>query len=158
MTTTTIIGTLFLLLGAALFLGVAWLFVLARGSLHWAATQGLVTSSKVDSTFESTGSYRKSHRLVLTYQYTVDGTTLTGHRIQFGDAFWSSTRSPEMAERLRRKYSGGQEVTVHYDPARPGRCTLIRNVEPKPYYLLFAVALGLVAAGVAVLAGMIRVL
>lgn len=158
MTSTTLIGALFLVLGSALFVGTAWLFTLARRSRQWASTQGLIISSKVDSTFDTTGSNRMSHRLILTYRYTVDGRSLTGHRVQFGDSFWSSTRSRDLAERLGRKYPEGQEVAVYYDPARPERCTLTRNVEPKPYYSLFAIALGLMTAGLAVLAGLIRVL
>lgn len=158
MATTGIVGTLFLVFGTALFLGVGWLLVLARRSQHWASTRGRVVSSKIDSTFDTTGSNRMSHRLILAYRYTVDGDTLTGDRLQFGDTFWSSTRSRDLAEKLGRKYPEGQEVTVYCDPAHPDRCTLTRNVESKPYFLLFAVALGLVAAGWAVLAGLVRVL
>lgn len=157
MTDTAIVGDLFLVLGAALLIGVAWLFGLARSSASWASAPGRVTSSKIDSSFDTTAPMRMDHRLLLAYEYEVAGRTLTGHRLEFGDAFWGRVTSRDRVERIRRDYAEGQEVTVFYDPARPSRCTLTRDFDAKRFYKLLAVGLGLVVVGFAVRNGLIAV-
>jgi len=156
MTTAAIVGNLLLFLGAALLIGAASLFHLARSSRSWASAPGRVTSSKIDRSFDMTAPMRMDHRLLVTYEYEVDGRTLRGRRVAFGDTFWAATSSRDRAERIGRDYPQGQAVTVFYDPAHPGRCTLTRDVEAAGFYKLLAVALGLLVVGLAVSNGQIR--
>ena len=157
MTTAAIVGNLFLFLGAALLFGVAWLFHLARSSRSWASAPGRVTASKIDRSFDMTAPMRMDNRFLVTYKYEIAGRTLTGHRVAFGDSFRAATTSRDRAERTGRDYPQGQAVTVFYDPAHPGRCTLARDVDAAGFYKLLAVALGLLVVGLAVSNGQIRV-
>ena len=157
MSTAAIVGDLLVFLGAALLIGVAWLFHLARSSRSWASAPGRVISSKIDRSFDMTAPMRMDHRLLLTYEYEVAGNTLRGHRVAFGDSFWAATSSRDRAERIGRDYPQDQAVTVFYDPAHPGRCALTRDVEAAGFYKLLAVAFGLLVVGLAVSNGQIRV-
>jgi hypothetical protein len=157
MTVTAIMGGLFLALGIGLLTGVAWLFMLARASSSWPPAPGRVVSSKVEVSYGTRQSTRTSYRLALRYEYEVDGRTLTGQRVAFGDTFWASTRSRDDAERMQRVYPEGKEVTVFHDPVHVGRCTLDRSFNGRRYYQLFAVAVGLVVAGIAIFTGHIHV-
>ncbi len=72
-------------------------------------------------------------------------------------AFWASTSSRDDAERMQRVYPEGKEVAVFHDPVHVGRCTLDRSFNGRRYYQLFAVAVGLVVAGIAIFTGHIHV-
>jgi len=151
-----VVGGLFLVLGAALLIPMAWLPTLARTSRSWTSAPGQIVSSKIDVVYRSRHS-SSLFRVAVRYQYRVERDTLTGRRIAFGDRFWSSFQSQSQAEAARQAYPEGKDVTVFYDPARPARCTLDRNLDRGRYFRLTAAAVGLLAAGAAVLTGHIQV-
>jgi hypothetical protein len=144
--------------GGALFVGVAALFLVARGSRAWSQTEGRIlsavylTGSSVDAT--NAGGYWA--QLKVEYEYHVGDRTLTGQRVWFGQSMWNRkwARTPE--ER-RPPFKPGERVPVYYDPAHPERCTLWRHVPVDRFRDLLIVAAIFVIAGVGVLTGHVQV-
>jgi hypothetical protein len=145
----TVVGGLFVAVGAALAAGVGW--------LRWLATRSESWPSEVVSGDSGTRRQRPSERLRVTYAFSVDGREHVGDRIAFGDALWGWTRDREHVGWRMSRYPVGAAVTVYYDPARPERCTLTRGPDGAPFGPLLAVAALLFAAGWGAILGWIRV-
>jgi hypothetical protein len=151
-----VVGGLFVVLGIALLTGVGWLYAQARESVSWPSTSGRIVSADREAS-TGRGQGTTSYRLVLSYEYSVAAQRFAGHRVSFGDLFFTWTRSSSEAERRRQRYPPGGEVTVWYDAKRPERCTLVNGLGDAPFYPAISVALILAAAGVAAMLGLIRV-
>ena len=151
-----VVGGLFVVLGIALLTGVGWLYAQARESVSWPSTSGRIVSADRE-TSTGRGQGTTSYRLVLTYEYSVAGRRLSGHRVSFGDLLWTWSRSSSEVERRRQRYPPGGEVTVWYDAKRPERCTLVNGLGDAPFHPTLLVGLILAAAGVAAMLGLIRV-
>src|SRR5262252_4687530 len=86
MTDATIVGGLFVVVGCALLVGVAWLYLQAQASLSWVSTSGEVVSAERDTDGRPAAN---SSRIIVTYSYRVGQRTFQGHRVTFGDVIWN---------------------------------------------------------------------
>jgi len=147
--TPTLVGVLFIVLGAVLFIVVGRQYLVARGSAAWSQTQGRIVSES-----PAEGVPHVNQPLVR-YEYEVNGRMLTGARTAFGDSgwgwIWTSMREPPFG------HKPDQAVTVYYDPSRPERCTLSRVVPHWWFQQVFVAAAVLILAGIGVLTGHIAV-
>ena len=91
---------------------------------------------------------RASHDSVasLTYEYAVDGRTYRSRRVDYAGRGAGAGAGAVLA-----RYAPGAEVAVRYDPRRPARSVLEPGVGVANY-LRLTVALGMLAAGLAMLA------
>jgi hypothetical protein len=103
--------------GGALAYGV-WTYRLARESVTWPHADGRIVSSEVE-----THSSKKSttHGAEIRYEFTVNGTTVTGKRVAYGD-YRSSDSSH--AKEIVARYPAGKIVAVAYRPRDPTQCVL----------------------------------
>lgn len=114
-------------------------------SRRWPTTTGTVTATGVDSRSSTEGG-GSSYKPGLQYEYTVDGTSYVSTRYALGDSE-PSFDSREAAESwLAENYPVDAEVTVHYDPDRPGSALLEPGSGGSVSTLLF----GLVFTGLGV--------
>ncbi len=127
-----IIGLLFLLgtvgLGVWLAGSNIWGVWVAIQSKSWPSTNGLITASNVCESYHKSGT---EYYPCLQYQYTVNGSTLTGDQIygvprQSGDYY--------AALDLADTYSVGKQVLVYYDPRSPATACLEPGVIPWETY------------------------
>lgn len=115
---------------------------------RWPTTTGRIVSSGADA-YEDwrdrlARSYpRTFHKAAVVYRYEVNGREYLGDRVRLGVVV--SATSPGVARRLAAKYPVGREVTVYYDPQRPGESVL----RPRSLWHLL---IWLVAAGMLYLA------
>lgn len=108
----------------------------AKASVDWPTAQGKVVTSSVESV-RSTGSKAKNatyHARIL-YEFPVDGRTVNGNRVAYGD-YGSS--SPSHARQMVERYPPGKRITVYYMPGNPQECLL----EPGPKAQSWALPLG----------------
>jgi len=155
MTTPVVVGVFLILIGAALLIGVGALYLMARGSVTWSQTQGrILSASLATSAHDGTGG--RNYRTLVQYEYAVNGRTLQGTRIQFGDSLfgWNIASSLRPA---RLDFTLDQLVTVYYDPAHPERCTLSRVVPQWWFQQLLVVAVIIVLFGIGALTGRVDV-
>jgi len=153
----TIVGGLFVAIGAALGAGIARLFWLATRSTSWPSVAGVVHGAEVIGGDSDASRRRPSERLRVTYAFSVDGRECLGDRIAFGDGLWGWTRDRAHLAGRQARYPVGAAVTVYYDPARPARCTLTRGPDGAPFGPFLALAGLLFAAGWGAILGWIRV-
>ena len=128
------------------------LFFEARSSAHWPQTPGEIVESSVKTRMTrgsslrhgGTGSYRVWWP-VLRYSYAAEGVPHSATRLSYG-VETNETMDRNKAESVARKYPLGKKVTVYYDPARPGRATLIAGTSElglvKPGFGLFMIGVG----------------
>lgn len=113
-------GLGFLLIGVVIFFAGLRDLHKAKASSGWPATQGVITATRVrvDDRGESSESYHPE----VTYTYSVLGMSYEGHRRIIG-----ATRSygnRRAAEAFLASYPVGKQVTVYYDPNKPGEAVL----------------------------------
>ena len=155
MTTTVVVGWFLIVLGVALLTGVGALYLMARGSGKWSQTQGRILTASFAHTVHD-GTVGRNYRVLVTYEYTVDGRALQGTRIQFGDSLFGWN----FASSLRPVHLGfkpDQPVTVYYDPAHPGRCTLSRVIPQWWFQQLLFAAVIILLFGIGALTGHVTV-
>jgi hypothetical protein len=157
MSTATVIGWLLVALGAALLLTATVLFVQARRSSGWPSIRGKVLTSTRESLSATSKTGGTTYKLRVTYAYDVAGSRYEGHRVAFGDNLWGGSRSRDEIDERVKFFHPGREVTVHYDPGSPARCTLTPGVGDLPFSKTFVVAAGLIVVGAAALEGWIKV-
>jgi hypothetical protein len=154
----TVVGGLFVAVGAALGVGVGWLRWLGGRSRSWPSVPGVVRAVEVvGGGSDGSRRQRPSERLRVTYAFSVDGRDHVGDRIAFGDSLWDWTRDRDHLARRMSRYPVGAPVTVYHDPARPERCTLTRGPDGAPFGPFLAVAGFLFSAGWGAILGWIRV-
>jgi hypothetical protein len=109
----------------------------------FAEVPGTVVSSEVKTTTDSDGD--DSHRLAITYRYTVNGLEFTRDRYRYA-AFGTNDKS---WHRIAKGLPPGTAVPVYHDPANPGEATLTRGPQGFDLFLAnFLVPFNLIAVGV----------
>src|ERR1017187_420815 len=119
----TMLGPIFILVGAAMF--AIWLFLRkkAMATGQWPSTRGRVVASDVYLHRGTEGPGTEEVRV--TYDYAVAGATLHGHRISMGGSGSGSIKA-QFA-----RYQPGAEVDVFYDPNKPASAVLERKLPGK---------------------------
>ncbi len=118
----------------------------AKRSAAWPQVKGKVLTSRVS---RREGSYS----VRLEYEYAVDGVQYTSDRIKFG-ATVTVGSGKEEANAITERYPVGSEVTVYYDPHKPSRSVLEREVEARANFIDVLFAVLLVGIGTYVLSGL----
>ena len=117
------IGSLILLLGAAIMLAVGvFNRRRAQASQGWPMVLGRVTDSRVVSANVEGGTTYEAH---VRYAYDVHGRAFEYARLAFGDA--GTDGSQAAAQRLAARYPAGAIVHVYYNPANPQDAVLERR-------------------------------
>lgn len=112
----------------------------AAATTQWPSVDGTVVRSGVASPDQASSGGTTKYRAEVIYEYTVDGTGLTGRRISAAD-FATNDRS--MIQAILDRYPVGRIVTVHYQPDDPREAVL----EPGLRALSFLIpAIGLATA------------
>jgi hypothetical protein len=119
----TMLGSGFILVGAAMF--AIWLFLRkkAKATGQWPSTRGRVVASDVYLNRSTEGPGMEEVRV--TYDYAVAGATLRGNRISMGGSGSGGIKA-QFA-----RYQAGAEVDVFYDPNKPASAVLERNLPGK---------------------------
>lgn len=115
----------------------------AAASTAWPTTDGRITASRVERVKQG-GDRKASFTADITYEYALDGRTLEGDRVWFGDDYSASDASAFRAAVDR--YPVGKAVKVHYDPAEPAESVL----EPGATWsgsALYFIGLGVITLG-----------
>jgi hypothetical protein len=153
-----VVGLVFLVIGLVLFAGAAALFARGRAAAGWASAAGRITTSRLEQDVSiQQGGRSRTYRVRLAYEYEVDGRRFTGSRREFGESLFGWMSSRDRARALLDLFPEGRDVTVHYDPAHPERCTLSREVDASRFGQLLVAAAIIAAAGAGVLAGLVKV-
>lgn len=129
-------GFIFGLVFTAIGFSVAYFFGLpivtqAKASLEWPQVSGVVTSSEVESHRGDDGTVYSSE---VTYDYTVEGKTMSGDVVYFGDNVRSSSKST--ASTTVKKYPVGKEIQVHYSPDSHDKCVIEPGTTWSSYFIL----------------------
>lgn len=105
---------------------------LASASLRWPTAAGRITHSDVieeivedkgsDDDKSRTSKFQHRYQVDLRYAYEVGKRDFIGTEVNWGGTMISGLR--EVAEEAAAKYRPGQNVTVYYDPERPGHAVL----------------------------------
>lgn len=100
----------------------------------WPTTQGEVISSSIGTEHSGTaGNSNTTFKAKIKYQYEAGGRTRQHHKLCIGGQLQVSWRSK--AEEYCRRYSVGQQVTVHYNPKNPADAVLEVREETSWLYL-----------------------
>jgi hypothetical protein len=96
----------------------------AETSQAWPGTQGRVIESRVEShtSTDSDGHHNTDYKAIVRYTYSVMGQEYSANRVAFGAR--SSNRNA--ASEVVNRYPLDQQVTVYYDPDKPGQAVLER--------------------------------
>lgn len=99
----------------------------AEASQAWPSAVGQVTAAEVKQSVstDDDGNTSYAYYPSVTYEYQVADQVYTGKRIAFGGIVASGSSAKAAAE-LARFPVGGQ-VTVYYDPGKPGEAVLERK-------------------------------
>jgi hypothetical protein len=125
--------------GAATLALAGWPIVKARRARGWPKVKATVLKTKVIPT--SGDSERPAgSRFEISYRYGVGDSTYTSDRLSYFHAS-SRNRYRGAAEKLRKRFTEGSTIRVHYDPSDPAQSTIDTAV-PWGYY--FAAGLGLI--------------
>jgi hypothetical protein len=152
MTNAVVVGWLFIVIGALMFVSIGVLILFSRRSRGWPSVTGRVLSSEVARSRNVGGSYR----LAVTYEYDVAGRRYEGTRVAFGDSLWGWLRSRGVVERLCAAHAPDEEIVVYYEARLPSLSTLNRKIDDMAYYALVT-SLLLTTAGIGALQGWIPV-
>ena len=92
--------------------------VRAKASLDWPSAPGKIIASSVEKHRSSRSNGRSSttYHAEIRYAFSVDGRSLTGSRVAYGD-YGSS--DPDHAREIAGRYPVGKPVTVYYMPENP---------------------------------------
>lgn len=115
----------------------------AAASATWPATDGTITHSELNRE-EQGGKEKTLFSMDVRYDYVLDGRTLEGTRVWFGDGY--STSDETAFREAVNRYPAGKDVRVHYDPAEPG----VSVLEPGPTWsasIWYLVGIGLMVFG-----------
>lgn len=128
------ISITFSLFGAAVVAFAAWSLLRAWQSRHWPQAIGTIVTSKVHQYYDrNTLMYRPE----ISYRYSVSGQEYVSDRRVFGGD--AGLNWPGPAEEIVARYSPNANVSVRYNPARPGQAVLLPGQYRVP---LFGLAFG----------------
>ena len=134
-----------MLLGAGLFMAANSL-----SSYSWGTTQGTILRSAVTSKIESSNRIKSrgvpdqqsKQRIIVEYQYDVDGKAFTNDRISFR---FTEGNNIDTLNALAMKYSKESTVQVHYNASDPTESVLEPGIPGVAWIFLIVGALLLVA-------------
>ena len=91
--------------------------VRANASIDWPSAPGRVLDISVNSDFSRTGNHGSStsYQAEVLYEFSVDGASIRGSRVAYGEFGGSQNR----ARRRENRYPIGKNVTVYYMPNNP---------------------------------------
>ena len=124
------------LAGEALLIFGIHILKIAKDSVRWPQTSGVVTRSLLAYDGDT---YRADVR----YQFCANGTTQTGSRVTFFDY---GTLFPSNALSVLNTLPKGTAVTIRYRPEEPGLCVLDPRIPKVPCLALSAGAVLMLAA------------
>ena len=108
----------------------------ALSSADWPTVLGRITSSKLASREEtgssSAGSTTTVYYADVRYTYIVEEKTYGGKKVSFDEV---SSNNPVYAREVVNSYPAGKEVSVHYNPDKPGDTVLEAGAEWTSYLL-----------------------
>ena len=113
----------------------------AKESTDWPEVRGRIVSSSIDSKISTnTGKQdskprskkKRTYFPKIRYQYSVEGKTLTGTRIAYGDL---GSENKSSVRRIVNRYPTGKEVSVFYRPSDPKECLLEPGVKGQTWFL-----------------------
>lgn len=126
-----------LLLGLLLVGLAAWIRTMNARAAGWPQARGVIVRSEHERAVDS-----DNDAVHIEFEYTVGGRTHRAARVSYAGV--PAQRVDK--EALVARYPVGREVTVHYDPATPGRATL--ECTPSRNWIgLGLMGLGLLALG-----------
>jgi hypothetical protein len=126
-----------LLIGLTGLLNAGWNFKQDRASLSWPETTGRIINSDVEVAHRSDDFTKYEVRVH--YAYDVNGQAHESRRLRFGS---SGFKERSEANKLRRRFRSGEEVSVYYDPAKPTRAVLLRGTQNHwPQFIAFGICL-----------------
>jgi len=146
--TTIIIYILFF--GGGLYLIVSAILQKSRAkkaASEWLTVQGLVEDSQMSIRHarSSSGTSSTQYRPKVTYQYQVNGQSISNDSIAFGDG----NMPRKKAEEKLAQYPKGAMVMVHYDPADPAKAVL--ETESKNFVTNLVIGIIALVVGVVIL-------
>jgi len=122
----------------------------ARASPHWPTVAGRVVSSGV---VEETGSDdHATFGTAIIYEYTVEHTRHSAHRVAFGEG---DTPDPTVPQTVAARYDIGKTVTVYYRAADPDNAVLEPGLRWRAG-LIPALGFAFCAAGLVILRDLVR--
>lgn len=107
------------------FAGLAWIFKPLAAFLNcrtWQQIDGNLISASI---YEDSDSEGVNYKPRIAYWYAVNGRSLRGEQIRFGDLSYTSRQA---AERILARYSAGDTLIVYFNPARPDEAVLDRSL------------------------------
>lgn len=126
-----------------------WEIRLGRASGGWPGVEGIVTSSKVDTSTHTRekGGTVTTHHPRICYAYTVEARAYESCEYSFGEP-----GGRRRSEELVAAHPAGRRVAVYYRPDDPGTAVLKRGTVPWSYYVVpgIGVLFATVAGGVVV--------
>jgi hypothetical protein len=90
-------------------------------SQSWQQVEGTIVHSGVE---RDPGHDSRGYRVLVSYEYAVNGVQYTGSRVGFDQRFYLRKKS---AEAVAGKYPVTSRVPVYFDPAKPDDVVLARN-------------------------------
>ena len=105
---------------------------LARGfqSRSWPSTEASITQSKVERRTSRSGVDRTTaYHAIVTYEFTVQGTSYKGDRVTSSDM----GRDSKTANRIVERYPEGSRTSVYYKPGEPSECLLEPGLQGKAF-------------------------
>jgi len=105
----------------------------ARAAQRWPPVEGTVSEFRLDEMRTRLG---PRYAPVMTYRYTVNGQSYSGHRLAFGDV----AEMKGIAETWVERYKVGSPVPVYVDPSNPGEAVLEPRMWGDQYMVLVSCA------------------
>jgi hypothetical protein len=96
-----------------------------RASKTWLWTTGEITSAEMEKHVGHGRSRSVSYHAAIVYDYSVQGTKYSGHRVAFGEY---GTGNPNHARQILNCYPLGKQVDVYYNPSKPEDSVLERRL------------------------------
>lgn len=96
-----------------------------RASKTWLWTTGQITSAEMEKRLSRGRSRSVTYHAAIVYDYSVQGTKYSGHRVAFGE-YGSS--NPNHAREILNRYPLGRQVDVYYNPSKPQDSVLERRL------------------------------
>lgn len=101
-----------------------------RASKTWLWTTGEITSAEMEKHVSQGRSRSVTYHAAIVYDYSVQGTKYSGHRVAFGEY---GTSNPNHARQILNYYPVGKQVNVHYNPSKPEDSVLERRLGSAVY-------------------------
>jgi len=120
-------GGVFFLVGAITLFFVIRNRQKSSASMSWPSTPGTITASSVreNSSTDEDGHVSYTYSPVVEYDFTVNNQNYKGKRINYGV---SASSSYEKARQETDRFNPGMQVTVYYNPEKPGEAVLEKKV------------------------------